>query len=264
MMEKIQNMVNDFLETCDELLDNITGDIMDLEKRPDTEIIHRIYRAFHSIKGDAHILGLNPLVSLASKGEDVLSLLKNGAMELNGSTVDGLFHSLDRMKLALENIRCGIPANEPPSITKDSKSLPSFQYPLKILIVEDDFTCRTILMEFLSKFGQCHVAKDGLEAIWAFTLSYEHSPVEPYDLICMDIIMPRMDGSKACKTIREIERGKGIEGTEDEAAIIMITGLDDPRNYVKACYESGADSYMVKPIDLLQLKQQMRSLNLIG
>jgi two-component system chemotaxis response regulator CheY len=261
-MKNLQLMVNDFLETCNELIDNVTGDVLELEEHHDMEIINRIYRAFHSIKGDARILGLDPLADLAHKGENLLSLLKNREVEVDRSLVDNLLQSLDRMRFTLETDGCGnLPGN---SLKAEDLSHPvSPQKPLKILIVEDDFVCRTILMEFLSRFGTCHVAKDGLEAIWAFTLSHEEKPIKPYDLICMDIVMPRMDGSQACKTIREIERGKGLEGTGKEAAIIMITGLDDPRSYVKACYESGADSYMVKPIDLFALKQQMRSLNLL-
>lgn len=256
-------MVDDFMETCDELIDNITGDILDLEEHHDTEIISRIFRAFYCIKGDARVLGLGPLADLAHKGEDLLSLLKNLEAEVNQTTVDSLLQNLDGIKLALEDHRFDRPSESGPYKAEGLKDPPSLQSPLKILIVEDDFTCRTILTEFLSKFGECHVAKDGLEAIWAFTLSYAEKPANPYHLICMDIIMPRMDGSQACKTIREIERGKGIEGTEDETTIIMITGLSDPRNYVKACYESGADSYMVKPVDLFQLKKQMQSMNLI-
>ena len=118
-------------------------------------------------------------------------------------------------------------------------------------------------MNFLSKFGDCHVAKDGLEAIGAFVTAHDATPPAPYDLICMDLLMPNMDGSRSCKTIREIERGKGIEGTEAESTIIVVTALSDPSTYVKTCYECGADAYLVKPIDLNQLQRHVFGLKKI-
>jgi two-component system chemotaxis response regulator CheY len=136
--------------------------------------------------------------------------------------------------------------------------------PLKILITEDDFVSRTILMQFLSEFGNCHIAKDGLEAIQAFTQAYEPNPPQPYDLICMDMLMPNIDGAVAAKTIRGIERSKGVAGPEFETAIIFISAVSDPATIIKVCYECGANYYFVKPLDFNQMKRQMRKLQLIA
>ena len=150
---------------------------------------------------------------------------------------------------------------EAPAATVFGKLKPGS--PLKILIAEDDFTSRTILMQFLSEFGVCHIAKDGLEAIQAFTHAYEPNPPEPYDLICMDMMMPNIDGAVAAKTIREIERSKGVAGPEYETAIVFTSAVSDQATIIKACYECGANYFFVKPLDFKQMKRQLKKLNLI-
>ncbi len=136
--------------------------------------------------------------------------------------------------------------------------------PLRILIVEDDFTSRQLLVSALKRYGDCHVAKDGLEAIQAVIESYEMVPTSPYDLICMDVQMPNMDGTVAARTIREIERGKSVEGTEFESIIMMISCVEEPKVIMKACYQCGANHYFVKPLNLHQMTRQMQKLGLIG
>ncbi len=118
-------------------------------------------------------------------------------------------------------------------------------------------------MQFLSEFGVCHVAKDGLEAIQAFTQAYEPNPPQPYDLICMDMMMPNIDGAVAARTIREIERSKGVAGPEFETAIVFTSAVSDPATIIKVCYECGANYYFVKPLDFKQMKRQLKKLNLI-
>ena len=293
-MKSLQNIIIDFIDESLNLSDHIMADIAEMETFYDTEIINRIYRGFHSIKGDAHILGFDQISAYAHKAENLLSSIRDQSIEIEKSSIDQLLYNLDMIRTKLENIRKSdiqyvdisisenegvlfqpihnesknkeivldlIDTSEKPKTSQLTFQIPSsFVEGLKILIVEDDFSSRTILLDFLSKYGHCHVANDGLEAIQAFTSTYEETPPAPYDLICMDILMPKMDGTRACKTIREIERGKGVEGTEDESTIIVITSLADPSTYVKTCYECGADAYLVKPIDLNQLKRHISGL----
>ena len=75
---------------------------------------------------------------------------------------------------------------------------------MRILIVEDEITCRMLLKEILSLYGDCDIAVDGEQAIYAFRLAWEEN--KPYDLICMDIMMPNIDGQKALEKIREKKR----------------------------------------------------------
>ena len=351
-----REMIVEFVDESVEMLTSIQNDLMDLMKKPDEESINRIFRAFHSMKGNARMFGYDRLGNFAHKAEDVLSLIRKGDLGIERLTIDSLLHALDMINLFLTDIREGgddsrdasallaaledimkstahsgkaasgisAPALNPEELKSDQKSgdraqppakkpeqviteataepqAPETKHggieldltepvtqmktpanrdipvqkpaggfagrepgrPLKILIVEDDFTSRLILMDFLSAYGDCHIAKDGLEAIQAFTRTYEGNPPEPYDLICMDIMMPNMDGTTATKTIREIERGKGVEGTEYETVIIVTSSVSDPATIIRACYECGANYYFVKPLSFVQMRQQMRKLNLI-
>lgn len=79
---------------------------------------------------------------------------------------------------------------------------------MKSLIVEDDFTSRFVLQEFLAPYGQTHIAVNGKEPMEAVGISAKEN--KPYDLICLDIMMPEMDGHAVLKAIRIIEEEKGI------------------------------------------------------
>ncbi len=131
---------------------------------------------------------------------------------------------------------------------------------MKILIVEDDFTSRRILREFLKPYGEIEIAVDGEEAITAFNLAHEAK--QPYELICMDIMMPKMDGREALRQIRQ--REKGLEVPPNlEVKIIMTTALDDPKTVFGAFYDDGATSYLVKPISRQKLVRELRTLGLV-
>ncbi|GBD96313.1 MAG TPA: response regulator [Nitrospirae bacterium] len=131
---------------------------------------------------------------------------------------------------------------------------------MRILIVEDDFTSRKLLQKFLSPYGDCDIAVDGEEAIQAYKTSWVKN--EPYDLICMDIMMPNVDGQEALREIRVIEKDLGIKNP-DEVKVIMTTVLDDPKNVFKALNKGGATSYIVKPISKQTLLEELRKLGLI-
>ena len=76
---------------------------------------------------------------------------------------------------------------------------------MKTLIVEDEITSRVLLRELLKRFGPPHVAMNGKEAVAAVSTALLAG--EPYDLICLDIMMPEMDGQEALKRIRQLEDG---------------------------------------------------------
>ncbi|HOS98582.1 MAG TPA: response regulator [Deltaproteobacteria bacterium] len=93
---------------------------------------------------------------------------------------------------------------------------------MKTLIVEDEMTSRIILQKILAAYGEVQLCGDGYEAIDAFVRAMEKS--EPFDLICMDFMMPEMDGHTALSRIRSIEQERGIP--RDRAIkVIMATGM---------------------------------------
>ncbi len=79
---------------------------------------------------------------------------------------------------------------------------------MKILIAEDDFVSRKFIFKFMSQFGDCDVTVDGMEAIEVFLMSLEEG--DYYDLVCLDIMMPEVDGIKALKTMRKLEEERNI------------------------------------------------------
>lgn len=128
---------------------------------------------------------------------------------------------------------------------------------MRILIVEDDFGSRRLLQALLKPYGTCDVVVDGAEAVEAFRLAHEDG--QRYDVIFLDIMMPRLDGQEALKQIRTVEKELGIRGVE-EVKVVMTTALEDPRNVVEAYYRGGATSYIVKPIDKEKIMEEMGKL----
>ena len=130
---------------------------------------------------------------------------------------------------------------------------------MRILIAEDDYVSRKFLYKFLSTFGECDVTVDGMEAIEVFLSALESG--QYYDLVCLDIMMPEVDGVKALKTIRLLEEERNIS-KKDKTKIIMTTALNDPEGIFKT-YELGSEAYAVKPIDTVKLVEVMTKLGLI-
>lgn len=130
---------------------------------------------------------------------------------------------------------------------------------MKSLIVDDDFFSRRVLQTIFSSHGECHVAVDGKEALYAFEQAIAEEA--PYDIICLDIMMPEMDGQEVLKKIREFEEKKGIFGG-DCVKIIMTTALDDSEN-IKIAFREQCEAYLIKPISKSKLTQILADFNLI-
>lgn len=130
---------------------------------------------------------------------------------------------------------------------------------MKILIAEDDFSTRKTMVNFLSRYGECDVTVDGMEAVDAFNLALEID--EPYDLVCLDIMMPKMDGYQALKGIRNLEKERKITG-DAAAKVIMTTALNAEAN-VNMAFELGCTVYSGKPLDQERFEQALKKIGLI-
>ncbi len=130
---------------------------------------------------------------------------------------------------------------------------------MKILLAEDDYATRKFMVSFLSKYGECDVTVDGMEAVDAFLMALEEE--EPYDLVCLDIMMPVMDGYQALVGIRNLEKQKNVP-KEKEVKVIMTTALNEEQN-VKLAFDLGCMIYSGKPIDQTRFEQALKKLNLI-
>lgn len=130
---------------------------------------------------------------------------------------------------------------------------------MRTLIVEDDFVSRMLLQEFLYIYGPASSAVNGMEAVEAVKASLGCSM--PYDLICLDIMMPGMDGLVALRKIREAEEANGI-AYPNGAKIVMVTALNDMKN-IKDAFYGLCDGYLVKPIDKADLQKELVKLGLV-
>ncbi|MFH1216937.1 MAG: response regulator [Pseudomonadota bacterium] len=131
---------------------------------------------------------------------------------------------------------------------------------MKILIAEDDVMTRVILQEMLSEVGTTHGVENGREALEVFTQALNEK--DPFDLVCLDIMMPEINGQEALVQIRKIEEDMGVI-PEYQVKVIMITALNDPENIMKAHVEGRCEAYMTKPVKMNHLLDQIKKLGLV-
>lgn len=130
---------------------------------------------------------------------------------------------------------------------------------MKILIAEDDPVSLIFMKKFLEKYGQCDVAVNGVEAVDAFSEAQKEK--KPYDLVCLDIRMPKLDGIGVFKAMREMEKQIGID-SNNRAKIIMTTAVND-RDIITAASDAGCEAYVWKPIEMERFIVVMQNLGLI-
>ncbi len=124
---------------------------------------------------------------------------------------------------------------------------------MHILVVEDDFISRRLLCRYLEPFGECDIAVDGKEAVAAVSAALEAG--NQYDLICLDIMMPKMGGQEALTVIRKLENDNGLS-VGMGAKVVMTTALEDHEN-IRTAFSASADAYIVKPIDKPQFMKKL-------
>jgi two-component system chemotaxis response regulator CheY len=129
---------------------------------------------------------------------------------------------------------------------------------MRVLIAEDNFLNRKYISQFMSKFGDVDITADGAEAVNAFLTALETR--EYYDLVCLDIIMPNMNGVEALQTMRALEDEFQLE-KESKAKIIMMSALNE-REYIQKASELGCNGYASKPVSLEGLTEVMKKMNL--
>ncbi len=90
------DIVQDFLVESREILDRLGGQLVDLEQHgEDKDLLNSVFRGFHTIKGGAGFLGLNPLVEVCHRTEDVFNLLRNGEKRVSPELMDTVLRALD-------------------------------------------------------------------------------------------------------------------------------------------------------------------------
>lgn len=103
----------------------------------------------------------------------------------------------------------------------------------KILVVEDDQAIQALLQDFLIEAGYDVVtASDGVEALSEFEK-------QPFDLILLDVMLPKIDGFAVCEVIRQ----------KSDVAIVMLTALDDEEHQIRGL-DLQVDDYLTKPFSM--------------
>jgi two-component system chemotaxis response regulator CheY len=118
----------------------------------------------------------------------------------------------------------------------------------KILVVDDVFPNRQLLIEVLSEVAACDPAMNGEEALDLFKKAKNS---KPYDAVLMDIAMPKVDGLNALKSIRALEAAAGSKPTP----VLIITAFKEP--FVEA-FNLGCDDYLIKPVDVNELMSLLK------
>lgn len=116
---------------------------------------------------------------------------------------------------------------------------------MKILVVEDDFVSRNVMVGAVEKLGHtCLVAEDGHQA-------WELFESEPCQVILSDWMMPGLSGLELCERVRQFE-------SEEYCYFIILSSLDKKKHVLKGL-QAGADDYLTKPLDLEELQARLLS-----
>ena len=104
------SLLQDFLTECGELLEQLDQDLVTIETSPDdTELLNRVFRAFHTIKGTSGFMGFQSVVALTHEAEDVLNLMRKGERKVSRRAIDVFLSVLDQLRRMLADIRQNIP-----------------------------------------------------------------------------------------------------------------------------------------------------------
>ena len=129
--------------------------------------------------------------------------------------------------------------------------LDSYDNLVEILIVDDNFANRQLLLEVAEGLAVCNEVAGGKFAINRFK---EILSAQPYDLILLNIAMPGMDGLQVLREIRAIEEKMGKKPHE-QVSVVIITAYKEL--FVEA-FRLGCLEYLMKPVDIGALQTIIR------
>ena len=127
---------------------------------------------------------------------------------------------------------------------------------MRILIADDDFVNRRFLERIFSGYGEVVAVDNGMSAVDEAAKGIEER--ELFDLICLDIMMTRLDGYKTLEAIREAESKYAVL-EEERAKGIMISALDEVfLDSIQVCDDY--DAYICKPIVVDKFEQLLEKM----
>lgn len=109
------SILQDFLTESGELLEQLEGDLVVLERAPeDPELLNKVFRALHTIKGSASFLSLTNLVEVAHAAESALNAARNRVIRVDAAAMTLLLHAVDLIKTHMAQIAQGQDLTHPP------------------------------------------------------------------------------------------------------------------------------------------------------
>ncbi|MDM5130135.1 chemotaxis protein CheA [Aeromonas piscicola] len=107
-----EDILQDFLVEASEILEQLSEQLVDLEKRPDDKnLLNAIFRGFHTVKGGAGFLSLGELVDVCHGAENVFDILRNGKRTVTAELMDVILQALDAINVMFAQVQ----NREPPS-----------------------------------------------------------------------------------------------------------------------------------------------------
>ena len=102
-------ILKDFLVEAGEILEHLNEQLLELEQRPDDyELLNAVFRGFHTIKGGAGFLAIEPLVEVCHRAEDVFNVLRQGQRQVESELMDVMLTVLDVVNGMFERVRTGV------------------------------------------------------------------------------------------------------------------------------------------------------------
>lgn len=131
---------------------------------------------------------------------------------------------------------------------------------MKCLIAEDDSFSRKVLVAMLEPYGEVISVENGTQAVHAFQAARDAS--KPFNMVCLDVEMPDMDGCEALRRIRQAEHQAGLH-TGQEVVVVMTTAVEDKNVIQETFVNHRAAAYMVKPVRRADLLTILRDFHII-
>ena len=120
--DDMQELVQDFLVETNEIIENLDHDLVELESNQnDLELLNKIFRGAHTMKGSSSFLGFNKLAELTHHAEDILNKLRKGEMVVTREIMDTLLEFVDKTKQIISDIENGTDSTDCSSVVNDLK-----------------------------------------------------------------------------------------------------------------------------------------------
>lgn len=192
------------------------------------------------------------LVTALDSSEDKVMGLEAGAEEfltkpVNAVEIEARIRSMLKLKQYRDQLAIRTESESPiQTVQSIPEGVAEKETRSRVLVVEDDEKDLKLLLNHLENPSyDLDTARNGQDAI-------QKMVTNPYDLVILDILLPRIDGFEICRRIKQMEE------TQD-TQVVLITCLKDLENKIKGV-ELGADDYLMKPVDPRELQARVKVL----